>query len=354
MYRKIIALISALTCSLSLSSCMSQKAEIEESKMSIEEKIGQLFLARCPESSNLKSTMALKPAGMVMFGRDFENLSADEVKKKIEKYRSMSDIPLIIAVDEEGGTVTRVSSNPNLAPEKYLSPQEYYSTGGFDALDNNTREKSQLLKDLGINLNLAPVADVSQNPNDFIYKRSMGLNAADTAECIRHIVSVMKEENIGSCLKHFPGYGSNADTHTGSALDTRSREEFDNSDFLPFISGIEAGADCVLVSHNIVECIDSEKPASISKNVIDTLRNDLHFNGIAITDDMAMEAVKSYEKPYVSALKAGENLIIATDFEDGFNEIYSAVKSGEVLEEEIDRAIEKTLNFKKQIMGKDG
>ena len=193
--------------------------------MSIEEKVGQLFLVRC-DNENIKNIMDKKPAGLVMFGVDFENLTKDEVKAKISGYQEMSDIPLIIAVDEEGGTVTRVSSNSNLAPEKYKSPLEIYNEGGLDALRANAAEKSKLLLDLGINMNLAPVADIPTSETDFIYDRSLGTDPIIAMDGVAAIVTEMENAGIGSCLKHFPGYGNNVDTHTGIAVDERPIEQF--------------------------------------------------------------------------------------------------------------------------------
>ena len=103
----------------------------------------------------------------------------------------------------------------------------------------------------------------------------------------------MNESGMVSTMKHFPGYGNNVDTHTGIAIDERPYSTFQNSDFLPFISGIEAGGPTILVSHNIVKCMDSEKPASLSEKVHEILRNELKFTGIVMTDDLAMDAVNS-------------------------------------------------------------
>lgn len=315
------------------------------SDMSIEEKVGQLFFVRC-DNENIDSILAKNAAGIIMFGNDFKDLTKDEVINKIKSYQDKSKYPLIIGVDEEGGTVVRVSSNKNLSSEKYKSPQEYYNEGGMDKVTENAREKSRLLLSLGINMNLAPVADVSTDENDFIFDRSFGKNAADTAEYVGAVVSVMKEEGIASCLKHFPGYGNNVDTHTGIAIDNRSYNNFSRKDFIPFEEGIRSGADAVLVSHNIVNCMDSEFPASISGAVHDILRNDLGFEGLIMTDDMSMDAMKDYGSPYVKAVNAGNDLILVTDFNAAYEEVLTAVKSGEISEDTINKAIERIMNWK--------
>ncbi|MFR2848362.1 MAG: glycoside hydrolase family 3 N-terminal domain-containing protein [Hungatella hathewayi] len=127
--------------------------------------------------------------------------------------------------------MNRVSRYPAFRAEKFESPQKLYQNGGFEAVKNDTIEKSQLLKSLGINVNFAPVCDVSVNPEDFIYDRSFGKAAGETAQYVETVVGAMKEQGMGSVLKHFPGYGNNVDTHTGIAYDNRPYETFLTSDF---------------------------------------------------------------------------------------------------------------------------
>lgn len=329
--------------------------------MSLEEKVGQMLFVRCPDAEDIDELMNIQPGGILMFGRDFEGLTKKEVKSKISELQKQSAIPLLIGADEEGGTVVRVSANPQLAPQKYPSPQQLYRSGGMEALTQNTTEKSQLLKELGININLAPVADVSQNPDDFMYSRSMGLDAETTAECIQTIVTAMKENNMLSCLKHFPGYGATADTHTQGAADNRSEQSFreitentdgtkTGGDFLPFAAGIAAGADCVLVAHNSVEALDIENPASLSPQIHKILRTELGFNGVIMTDDIAMGAVSELDDVYIRAVNAGNDLLITTDYNTAFTQITEAVRSGKISEDTINTAVERILKMKKQIV----
>lgn len=337
-----VAVITMLLCSCGISQPDNSSTTKE---MTLDEKIGQMLMVRC-DTASPEAMMNIKPGGIVMFGVDFENLSEKEVIEKIKGFKEQSKIEPIIAVDEEGGTVVRVSSNPNLAPEKYQSPQYYYNLGGMEAVINNAEEKSELLKSLGITMNLAPVVDVSTNPDDFIYDRSLGLDAITTSEFASKVVTSMHTKNLMACLKHFPGYGSNVDTHTGIAIDNRPLSEFQANDFLPFISGIQSGAEAVLVSHNIVTSMDSSLPASISKSVHDILRNDLSFSGIIMTDDMSMDAMAEYENPYTKAVLAGNDMIIVTDYQSAFNEIRSAVENGDIDESVIDNAIDRIMKIK--------
>lgn len=317
--------------------------------MTIEEKIGQFFLARCPEDENLSIYLSMKPGGFIMFGKDFTGKTKEDVIKEIDYYQEKSDIPMIIGVDEEGGTVVRVSTNPNLAGERFKSPQELFNIGGYEKIIRDTSEKSRLLKSLGINLNLSPVADVSTNAKDFIFDRSFGKSSEETAEYVKIVVETAKENNISSTLKHFPGYGNNADTHTGSAYDKRPYEEFLNSDFIPFKSGIDAGAESILVSHNIVESIDAENPASLSQKVIDILRNDMEFTGIIITDDLSMNAVSETPSLEARALLAGNDMLIVSDLEKSYKELLSAASQGIISEQRINESVLRILKWKLSI-----
>ena len=169
-----------------------------------------------------------------------------------------------------------------------------------------------------------------------------------TAGFVEETVSVMKENKVASVLKHFPGYGNNVDTHTGISYDKRDYEQFVSSDFIPFQSGINAGADIVLVSHNIVECMDSEYPASLSKKVHEILRNELGFTGAIITDDLYMDAIKEFsnDEAAILAVQAGNDLLCCTDFEVQIPAVINAVKEGKISENRIDESVLRILNLK--------
>ena len=159
----------------------------------------------------------------------------------------------------------------------------------------------------------------------------------------------MKDDNMISVMKHFPGYGDNGDTHTGVVIDERPYSTFEKSDFLPFESGIKAGGPCILVSHNIVKSMDEKYPASLSKNVHNILRENLNFTGIIMTDDLAMEAVKSYVEngeAAVQAVLAGNDMIISSDFINQKQEVLKAVKNKKISENIINKAVKRILAMK--------
>lgn len=337
--------------SVTSGSTENQDQIIEEllSTMTVEEKVGQMFFVRCPDTGAVEAVSQYKLGGYILFGRDFKDKTAEQVRNDISSYQSASGVPLLIGTDEEGGTVVRASSNPNLFSHRGLSPQALFAEGGMDSIIQDARQKSVTLLGLGVNVNLAPVADVSTDPNDFIYDRSFGQDAQATAEYVSNVVKTMDAEGIGSVLKHFPGYGNNVDTHTSVAIDERPYETFQTSDYLPFTAGIQAGADAVLVSHNVMSCVDNQLPASLSPAVHNELRSTLGFQGVIMTDDLAMDAVAAYagdQSPAVMAVKAGNDMIITTDFQTQIPEVVQAVKSGEIDEAQIDQSVTRVLQWK--------
>ena len=324
------------------------------SSMTLAEKVGQVFFVRCPAESAAEDVSAYHLGGYILFGRDTKDKTANELIQAIQSYQDNASVPLLIGVDEEGGPVVRVSSNPYLRSSKFQSPQKLFASGGMARVAADAREKDVLLKALGFNVNLAPVADVFTNSSDFIYPRAFGQDAAATADYVSAVTAQMAADGMGSVLKHFPGYGDNVDTHTGIAVDERPYEDFVNSDFLPFSAGFQSGGamTAVLVSHNIVECMDGELPASLSPNVHRILREELGFDGVVMTDNLAMEAVSAYagdSAVAVMALEAGNDLILTTDYRTQIPKVIEAVKNGTLSEEAIDTACRRVLRWKQAL-----
>lgn len=329
-----------------------QQANTLLSQMTLEEKVGQMFLVRCPETGGADAAASYHLGGYILYNRDFENKTREQIVSEIQNYQNSTSIPMFIAVDEEGGTVVRVSSNPQLRLYPFWSPQDLYEEGGYELISSDTEEKAVLLKSLGINLNLAPVCDISTTPSDYIYERSFGQPAQETAQYVSTVIGAMNRQGIGSTLKHFPGYGNNTDTHEGLAYDTRSYETFVENDFIPFKQGIYENATAVLVSHTIVECMDSENPASLSRAVHDILRNELAFDGIIMTDDLSMEAITQYsdgESAAVQAILAGNDIICCTDYETEIPAVIEAVNTGAVSEARVDQAVLRILASKLEL-----
>lgn len=328
------------------------KAEEILKSMSLEEKVGQMFFVCLKQDSVIDDIEMYHFGGLILFANDFEMETKSSIQVLLQEYQNTSKLPLLIGVDEEGGTVNRVSKYSAFRNEPFLSPQDLYKNGGYELIERDVSEKSDLLLSLGINVNLAPVCDVSTNPKEFIYKRSFGKNAEDTSEFIRTVVALMKDKHIGMTLKHFPGYGNNVDTHTGIAIDNRSYDSFTTNDFLPFQAGIEAGADSIMVSHNIVSCMDEENPASISRKVHEILRNELNFDGIIITDDLKMDGVKGYANENdigVLAVLAGNDMLITSDYEQQIPSVIEALQNKQITLTQIDESVRRILLWKLSI-----
>ncbi len=322
-------------------------------KMTDEEKVGQLFLCRNPktEEDALHLVRDLHVGGIIFFARDFTNSTPEKFRALVDKYGENADIGLLTAVDEEGGSVCRVSLYKAFRDEKFASPAELYGTGGIDAITSDASEKSDFLLNIGINFNICPVADVSTDESDFIYARSLGEDAEKTSEYVSAVVGKMNEKGIVSALKHFPGYGSCEDTHTGIAYDRRELSSLEKKDFPPFAAGIAAGAPIVLVSHNVVTALDGDRPASLSEKVIDLLRGDFGFSGVVMTDDLSMGAIKDFTDggdAAVSAVLAGCDLLCSSDPVAQYGAVLEALRNGTIPTERINEAAERVLRLKQK------
>ena len=320
--------------------------------MTIEEKVGQMFFVRCRKDTAVSDLENYHLGGYILFNADIKGETKETLKAKIEGYQIASKIRLLIGVDEEGGDINRLSRYPQFRKVPFYSPQALYNEGGYPLIISDTKEKATLLKSLGFNVNLAPVCDVSSDPADYIYSRTFGKDASETAKYIKTVVETMNANGIGCTLKHFPGYGNNVDTHTGIAIDKRDYDSFVNKDFLPFQAGIDAGAGSILVSHNIVTCMDGKLPSSLSPEVHKILRDDLSFDGVIMTDDLKMDAIKNYigdETSAVLAVTAGNDLIIASNFDVQIPSVLEAVDNGNITEKRIDESVLRILLWKLQL-----
>ena len=318
-------------------------------EMTTEEKVGQLFFGRMPVDTEVADVSAYHLGGYVVFWRNIKERTAQELTDLLSACQSAAEIPLFLGTDEEGGTVVRFSLNSNLRTAAFSSPRFLYDNGGIDTLVTNCAEKDTFLQQFGINVNLAPVADCATEESAFIYPRTVGNSPVETAECVSAMVSQMVSDGMGCCLKHFPGYGNNVDTHTAVAVDDRPYTQFVTEDFLPFQAGIRAGAPFVLVSHNIITCMDSEFPASLSPAVHDILRNTLGFEGLIITDDLTMAAVAEYVEngsAAVQAILAGNDMIITTDYPTQIAQVLEAVENGTLPMDTVDTACRRVLKVK--------
>ena len=320
--------------------------------MTLQQKAAQMMLVGIVDEPTARQAAADGVGALCLFAKPFKNKTKAQVRTMTASFQSKASIPLIISADEEGGTINRISINSKLRAVPFWLGRDLYAQGGWDLVISDTKEKAELLLDLGVNVNLAPVADVPLSSGNYIYNRCFSLNAEETAEYIRTVVTEMKQDGLGSTLKHFPGYGGSVDTHKSMGYDDRDYSAFENGDLLPFIAGIEAGADAVMVSHNIVRCMDADNPASLSKNVHDLLRNTLGFQGVIISDDLGMGAITQFTggtNPAVAAVLAGNDLVAYADYKTSVAAIVAAVEDGKIPESQINASVMRILKWKQSL-----
>lgn len=322
------------------------------SQLPLEEWVGQLLLARCNSETAIADIQTYHLGGFVMFGADFQDQTPDSLRNITQSYQDSSTIPMLLAVDEEGGTVTRISRYSAFRESPFPSLRQSWKAGGMEQILELEIEKCQLLKSLGLNVNLGPVCDISDDPDAFMYQRSLGQNAQTTASVVSQIVETYSQQGVGSVLKHFPGYGNNVDTHTGIALDSRSMQELEERDLIPFVSGMASGCGAILVSHNVVEALDPDLPASLSPAVHQYLRNTLGFDGVIMTDDLVMEAITQRYgagEAAVMAVLAGNDLLCVTDYQVQYEALVDAVLTGRIPFETLETAVKRVLKWKQQL-----
>jgi len=321
------------------------------SKMTTEEKVGQLFLLSYDNEKAIEQLQTVFPAGYIMAPHVFDDETPESIFSDIQSLQEYSRIPLFFAVNEEGGEKVSISDKSAFIVSAYLSPSEIYENFGINGVTLDTLTKCTFLKDLGINLNFAPVCDISTDPNSFIYNRTLKQSAEITADYISAVVSTMNSCNLSSVIMHFPGYGNTNGYENGDKVVINTPlDSLKNNDFLPFFAGIEAKCPAILLSHILCTSIDEQLPASLSEATVDLLRNEFGFSGVIICDDISLKTLENYslnENSAVLAVKAGANLIIAKDnFTDYYNAVLTATKENIISEAELNNAVYRVLQWK--------
>ncbi len=333
---------------------MQLRAEELVAGMTTEEKAGSLLVVRgntVEQSELVQLIKDVKAGGVTLFSGNFKDKTEDEVKQMISEIQEAGGGSMLISVDEEGGIVNRLSRQPLLREEPYKSPQDIFASGGFDAIAADTLDKCEFLKRFGVNVNFAPVADVTTDPEGFLYSRAFGQNAEETARYVELVVSIMKENGVGCCIKHFPGYGnSHGDTHEGLVASDVTAESLWSSDLVPFIAGINAGTDSIMITHTIISALDPDVPATFAPAVYELIRNDLGFDGVTITDGLDMDAITQYcngEDPAVAAFLAGNDLLcIPPDPRASYDSLLAAYRDGQITDERLDQSVVRIIKWK--------
>lgn len=328
--------------------------------MPLEDKVAGLFIVT-PEaitgvSTAVKAGEGTQKAlsqyavgGIVYFKKNMQSQS--QLKEMIENTILYSKYPLFIAVEEEGGSVSRLAGAGLV--EATDSPLVIAQSGNSENAYLAGTTIGTYLTDYGFNLNLAPVADYNAVESSVVADRAYGSDPQTAAGYVTEMIRGLKEQNISACLKHFPGIGSvTKDPHDGLVSTDRTAEEFRTQDFAVFQAGIEAGADMIMISNiSAPELSQDELPCSFSEVVVtDILRGELGFDGVIITDALDMAAISEYYdsgEAAVRALRAGCDMILMPeDFEDAYNDVLQAVKDGSVSEERINDSLRRIYRIK--------
>lgn len=268
----------------------------------MEKLVYQMFILGTGEA--LDESLKKGLGGVIFFTKDIQ--SREQFKSLVSDIKSKSLIPPFLSIDQEGGRVERTE---NIHP-RYLSPRFAFQKG-----ENFLHEQSEKialeLKDYGLNLNFAPCADVNTNPNNpIIGERSFSSNTDDVINGINIVSEEFRKNGIIPCLKHFPGHGdADKDSHLTLPCIDLSLNEMEEIHIRPF----KEKADMIMVAHLHCTCFDKNViPASLSKNAVGYLRNNIGYNGVVITDDMVMKGVQDFGavEACIMAIEAGVDMFI--------------------------------------------
>lgn len=330
-----------------------EKVDKIVASMSKTEKIGQMVMIGIQgtkvDDDSLYMLHQFHMGGVILFDRNMD--SPEQVKQLTSDLQAQSNekVPLFIGIDEEGGDVVRMAEKLTPPP----SQKEIGATGDIEQARTWAIKTAKSLKDMGINVNFAPVTDIGSND-----KRSYSTDANTVIDFVRAATKGYQQENIIYSLKHFPGIGKGkVDSHVDSSSIDVAKEVLMTEDILPFktiIDENEPNDYFILVSHLKYPALDEEYPASLSSKIMtDLLRNELGYKGIIITDDMEMGAVANhndFRSIGVNAVKAGADIVLVCHEYEHQQEVYlgllDAVNSGEISQERIDESVKRIIKVK--------
>lgn len=349
-------------------SMKSADAEKILENMTIKQKVAQMFMIS-PEaltsSSNVtqagtatKNSLINYPIGGILYHT--QNLVSEkqlqDMTAQIQQYAlEVEGIELFLAIDEEGGEVARISGSENFpSVPKFENMSEIGDSGNSDRAYEVGSAIGSYLKEYGINMDFAPVADVITNPNNkVVKKRSFGSEPVVVSDMVERYRYGLEEHEVYGVIKHFPGHGGTAeDTHNGYAQSDKTYEDIKNTELIPFQRAIDAGVDCIMVSHISMPKVTGDgQPSSLSEKMIHgILREQMGFKGVVITDALNMNAIqKRYNssEAAVQAIKAGADILLTpADFQMAYEGVLKAVENNEITEERIDESVLRILQMK--------
>jgi beta-glucosidase-like glycosyl hydrolase len=327
------------------------------SDLSLEEKVGQLLMTSVfPEAApdELDSYLdTFAPGHLLFVGNGWD---PEVEQRRVARYQAKSRLPLTIAQDLEWGLAMRLNDVVVFPKNGALAKAELVD---IEAMGEEIARECRIL---GVNLNLAPVVDVNNNPlNPIIKDRSFGSDPYEVAARGAAYMRGLKKGGIKSCAKHFPGHGNtDTDSHKSLPIIPLTYTELKSLELIPFKHLIDEGVDCVLTAHLALPLIDPQAlSASLSPFVIqEILQKDLGFRGVVLTDDLLMQAIPlSYGEAAIQAFLAGNDILLFTNHSGGLARVrqalreahralVTAVLSGRISKTELDARVEKILSFK--------
>lgn len=339
--------------------------------MSLEEKVGQLFIVR-PEAlagrlakgnthavtkickTIQKNIKKYNVGGVAMFSQNIT--TPGQITKLNKDLQKSAKTGLFICVDEEGGSVARIANNRKFKVKKYSSMQSVGKTGKTSKAKAACYTIGRYLKKYGFNLDFAPVADVNTNPKNIVIgKRAFGSSPGLVSKMVDAGIKGFHKAGVMTCVKHFPGHGdTKGDTHTGYVSVNRTWAQLNKRELLPFKKAITSPTDLVMVAHITADNVTGDElPASLSRQMITKrLRGTLKYKGVVITDTMEMGAiVKNYSsgESAVMAIQAGADIILMPqNFTEAYRAVCEAVRDGKISEKRLDESVLRILRLKEK------
>ena len=291
--------------------------------------------------------------GLIIFSENIDDLK--QLKQAILTLQSISSIPLLVMIDQEGGKFNRITEDFPTFPSNSFFGQEKDKRGVREAYS----ETAKGLKNLGINVNLAPVVDVLTNPkNQLLKERSFGDDPQLVAKLTQIAIQATRSQGVFSCAKHFPGLGNvELDPHKELPIDKGDLAKFEQINFISFKSAIRAKAEMIMTTHILCEKLDPSFPATLSEVICEKiLRQKLKFDGLIITDDMGMGGIaKNWETGFACkrAFMAGHDLILVAKSWEKQKMILESfekeVKNRKISEKRIKSSLNRILKLKQRL-----
>jgi beta-N-acetylhexosaminidase len=330
-------------------------------ELSLREKVGQLFITspsltdRDLGSDNpyISAFEKVPIGGITVYGS--EVVTPDQITRLTKNVQAASKVPMLVALDEEGGRVARIANVSAFPVGKMPSAEAIGKTGDPEQAYAAGRKIGSYMRTYGFNTDFAPVADVNSNPNNTVIgDRSFGSDPGKVSKFVGRFADGLHDSGALTCIKHFPGHGdTNEDTHTSAATVDKTWEQLKQCELIPFTENLDK-ADMVMVAHITLPKVTGDNtPASLSYEIMTgKLRNELGYKGVIVTDALAMNAVKNYytpEQAAVMSFKAGADILLIPDsLSRSYNAVLKAVENGEIPVSRLDESVLRILSLKEK------